>query len=112
MIWFDPQQQRFKLLAHSFEKGSDPEAQLVGAYAESRTADLFGEWDFDLHAGAYSLNARMEDGSLLSFARRERPKVVLNADGSLHSLINAVQLRPPSGRTLTFVQRVNSTKSD
>eukprot|EP01047_Picozoa_sp_COSAG01_P072453 COSAG01_NODE_11525_length_1914_cov_10.157576_1_plen_108_part_00 len=106
-MWWDTGTRTYKLLAHSFQQGSDPQAQLVGAYAESQTSDFFGAWDFDLHAGAYGLSAEMEDGSTLTFRRRERPKVFLNKDGSLHSVSNAVLL--PSGRSCTFVQRVNST---
>eukprot|EP01050_Picozoa_sp_SAG11_P013502 SAG11_NODE_1581_length_4648_cov_3.265993_2_plen_243_part_00 len=107
VIWYDASARRYKLLAHSFMQGADPEAQLVGAYAESQTADLFGPWNFDLHAGAYGLSAPMVDGGTLTFSRRERPHVILNHDGSLRSLINAVQLR--SGRSLTFVQKVNAS---
>ena len=49
VIWFDQTAQRYKLLAHSFDGGGDS-GDRVGAYAQSKTADLFGPWDFDLHA--------------------------------------------------------------
>ena len=105
-IWFDHSAQKYKLLAHSFMDGSDPEAQAVGAYAESKTADIFGEWSFDLHNGAYGMSATLENGSTIMFSRRERPHVFLNKDGSVRSLTNGVQLK--DGRAFTFVQRVKS----
>ena len=110
VIWFDKHAQRFKLLAHSFMAHGDPE-DLVGAYAESQTADLFGPWRFDLHAdAAYGMSAEMADGSTITFARRERPKVFLEKNGSLRSVSNGVLLS--SGKSFTFVQRINHSVAD
>jgi hypothetical protein len=67
----------------------DPNSNFIGAYAESRTADFFGEWSFDLNAGAYTTSVTYSDGTTDALSRRERPKVWLE-DGELALLYNGV----------------------
>ena len=74
MIWYDTKVQRYKILLH--QMGGDPDSNFIGAYAQSRTADFFGEeWSFNLDAGAYTTTVTYTDGTTESLSRRERPKV-------------------------------------
>ena len=54
----------------------------VGGYAESKTADFFGEWTYDFWAPAYGLNTRLDNGTSYCLDSRERPKLFMHGNRS------------------------------
>jgi hypothetical protein len=70
----------WRLLLHQYNS-SNPAVQVgVGGYAASATADLFSEWTLQPFATpAYNTTVDFADGTSVTMARRERPKLLLSA---------------------------------
>ena len=110
MIWYDTKVQRYKILLH--QMGGDPDSNFIGAYAQSRTADFFGEWSFStsMQALTYTTTVTYIDGTTESLSLRERPKVWLE-DGELAMLLNGVCRRSSWGDCYTMVQKINRSSA-
>jgi hypothetical protein len=102
VFFFDDAAQRYKALFHQGGGGLD------GGYAQSRTADFFGEWDYQRQKGAYDTTIDLVGGESLQVSRRERPKLYIE-NGSLKLLINGVCLEGSWGSCFTFAQPINQS---
>ena len=102
MFYFDHAAQRYKALFHQGGGGLD------GGYAQSRTADFFGEWDYERRKGAYGATIDLVGGESLTVSRRERPKLYVE-NGTLQLLINGVCLEGAWGSCFTFAQPINQS---
>jgi len=93
-IWFDQSVQKWKVLFHQYNS-TDPAHQIrVGGYAVSSTTDLFGEWLLQSNeTPAYNITVNFQDGSKIDYNRRERPKLLLNTDGTPAVLYTGVCYR-------------------
>ena len=88
---------------------------LVGGAAVSRTDDLFGEWDLQSHATpAYTTHVHDSAGGTEVFARRERPKLLLDEKGAPEVLYTAVCPGTPKGDGLcyTHAQKIGAKSDD
>ena len=109
-IWFDSKAQKYKLLFHQYAGCTD--GSTVGGYAESATADFFGNWIYDYSFTGYSMNAvPFVDGSNISFHRRERPKVYLE-NGVAKYLYNGVSPPGAGNNVFTFVQEIDEPPTE
>jgi len=82
---FNQSSQRWFWLAHQKLNGPGDEHSRgkpqcewfpgVGGYAESKSSDFFGEWEYDFWKPAYGLNAELTNGSQYCLSSRERPKL-------------------------------------
>ena len=107
-IWFDRKAQKYKLLFHQYAGCTD--GATVGGYAESATADFFGDWSYDYSLTGYSMNdVPFVDGSNISFHRRERPKVYLE-NGVAKYLYNGVSPPGAGNNVFTFVQEIDEPR--
>ena len=93
-LWYQPGTRSFHALLHSLGGCNG-----VGCHAFS--ADGW-QWTLSSEA-AYNFSVRFDDGSNQTFARRERPQLILDpATGAATHLINGVQLphalQPPGGQ--------------
>lgn len=77
----------------------------VGAHMFSRT--LEGEWQFKVQE-AFSSVVEFTDGSVMTFKRRERPKLFFSEDGEVTPLylVTGVQEMGESGKSYTLVQPI------
>jgi hypothetical protein len=101
-FFFDHSIQRYRALFHQGGGGLD------GGYAQSRSDDFFGDWDFNRQEGAYGTEIALAGGGQLQVSRRERPKVYIE-NGTLQLLINGVCLNNSWGECFTFGQPVNQS---
>jgi hypothetical protein len=70
----------WRLLLHQYNASNPADQVGVGGYAVSATPDLFSAWALQPSATpAYNTTVQFADGSNLTMARRERPKLLLNA---------------------------------
>ena len=107
---FDRKAQKYKLLFHQYAGCTD--GATVGGYAESATADFFGNWIYDYSFTGYSMNAvPFVDGSNISFHRRERPKVYLE-NGVAKYLYNGVSPPGAGNNVFTFVQEIDEPPAE
>jgi hypothetical protein len=100
-------------------EGSKARLWNVGGYARSKSADLFGEWEYDFGKPSYGGMVEYQDGSDALLDGRERPKIWFNKSaitGELEPalLINGVRYLPNPNETdiFTFVQPINGWYDD
>ena len=140
-LYWSSRAQRWRLLFHQYTlglqhgkqcpaasepaAGPDPSLAAVGGYAESATADILGEWTYNYFKPAYGMQVEWDaeagtgsgtggGGGGGVIVRRERPKVLLNADtGEPEYLYNGVGLGLVDGttgegsyNTFTLAQRI------
>ena len=82
---FNVSSQRWFFLAHQKLNGpgdarsrGQPQCRWfpgVGGFAQSKSSDFFGDWEYDFWAPAYGLNAGLTNGSAYCLTSRERPKL-------------------------------------
>ena len=82
---FNSSNQRWFWLAHQKLNGpgdahsrSKPQCEWfpgVGGFAQSKSSDFFGDWEYDFWAPAYGLNAQLTNGSEYCLTSREWPKL-------------------------------------
>jgi hypothetical protein len=100
-FFWDHADQKYKALFHG--------GATNGAFAQSRTADFFGDWDYNTsNTGAYNNRVELEGGGEIALSRRERPKVYIE-NGSLQLLINGVCFNGSWQNCSTFAQPVNQS---
>ena len=93
----------------------DPSVAAVGGFAHSLTPDILGEWSYDYWRPAYAMAADYVggDGDAPPLVRRERPKLLMGADGQPRWLYNGVCLSE-TGRgqrqCFTFGQQILGMK--
>lgn len=125
--WFDGR--RWHMLAHQYNssapagKWGQRDDEALGAYAHSLGSDLFGMWEtFFATSGkpgspppaAYTRTVAFDDGSAVRMLRRERPKVLLDAESKrpthLFTGVCPPSARSPGDKTcFTMVQRIGAT---
>ncbi len=105
-FFFDKTVQRYRALFHQGGGGLD------GGYAQSRSSDFFGDWDYSRQRGAYGTQIVLASNAnlprTLDVSRRERPKVYIE-NGTLQLLINGVCLNGSWGSCFTFAQPINQS---
>eukprot|EP01045_Picozoa_sp_COSAG04_P017070 COSAG04_NODE_1484_length_6561_cov_1.862272_1_plen_278_part_10 len=127
--WFDGR--RWHMLAHQYNssapagKWGQRDDEALGAYAHSLGSDLFGMWEtFFATSGkpnspppaAYTRTVAFDDGSAVRMLRRERPKVLLDAESKrpthLFTGVCPPSARSPGDKTcFTMVQRIEAAAS-
>ena len=104
-LWWDSKSQRWRALLHQYGSGIGAGAN-VGGTAVSGTPDLFGPWAYqDPTVPAYTEAVQQSDGREVKLARRERPKLLLGADGAPEVLYTGV-CPPGKGLCFTHAQAV------
>ena len=106
-LFFDTAAQRWRCLMHEYTLGGG--GHHLGGAAVSLTPDLLGPWQLQNHSTpAYTLQATDTAGHTDTFARRERPKLLLDASGQPEVLFTAVCPGQPKGDGLcyTHAQRI------
>ena len=87
-IWFDGNMQRWRVLLHVYNMSDSAHQVRVGGYAESDTSDLFGNWTLQSNeTPAYNTTVKFTDGTEITLARRERPKLLFDAKTGLPSML-------------------------
>ena len=87
-LWFDAAAKRWRCLVHEYTLAKG--GHHLGGVAVSLTEDILGPWRLQSWATpAYTLAANDTAGGSVSFARRERPKLLLSAQGKLGALPHA-----------------------
>ena len=102
--------------------GPDPSVAVVGGYARSTTHDILGPWEYNYWHAAYSMQPEWAVSPAKApgftaaaavappaLTARERPKLLLDADGYPSWLSNGVCLDAPGGGRrdcFTFAQRI------
>jgi len=70
----------WRVLLHQYNSSDTRHQYAVGGYAQSATTDVFGPWQLQPYATpVYTTAVPFADGSQITYARRERPKLVFNA---------------------------------
>ena len=81
-LFFDRHAQRWRCLVHQYNRKDPGHQILVGGAAVSLTPDLLGPWQLQSHTTpAYTVYVNDTKGGREQFARRERPKLLLDANG-------------------------------
>lgn len=89
-VWRD-RKGRFHAVFHNMEPATGQPAYCgVHAFSEAGNSWTAGGW-------AYGATVNFTDGSSFTFARRERPHVLFNADGSMRALSSGAQYGGPPG---------------
>jgi len=90
-LWFDTRSQKWMVLLHQYNATDTKNQIRVGGYAESATSDIWGAWTLqDNKTPAFNVTVHFLDGTTIDYTRRERPKLLLNKDGSPAVLYNGV----------------------
>lgn len=79
-LWYDIASETWKVLLHQYNLSDTKHQVAVGGYAESATADPYSTWTLQSPTTpAYNTTVQIDNGSSITYGRRERPKVLLNA---------------------------------
>jgi hypothetical protein len=108
-LFFDKAARRWRCLMHEYTLAGG--GHHLGGAAVSLTPDLLGPWQLQNHSTpAYTLQANDTAGNTETFSRRERPKLLLDAQGQPEVLFTAVCPKQPKGDGLcyTHAQRIKS----
>jgi hypothetical protein len=104
-IWWDQQSHRWRALLHQIPSGVGSGIN-VGGTAVSETPELFGPWRYQTPTTpAYTKIVQQSDGTNITFARRERPKLLLGDSGAPEVLYTGV-CPPGNGLCFTHAQRI------
>ena len=76
-----------------------------GGFAYSASEDILSSWKWGVAVGStvYNFTVKLTNGSALTLAKRERPKLLFDDIGRPSILFNVVSFR---GGTHTFAQRI------
>jgi hypothetical protein len=106
-LFFDAAAQRWRCIVHQYNRLNTHHQVSVGGAAVSLTPDLLGPWELQDHmTPMYTVRVNDTSGGSEAFARRERPKILLDAHGKPEVLYTAVC--PASGLCYTHAQRFAS----
>jgi len=82
-LWFDVGSQKWKVLLHQYNATDTKHQVRVGGYAESATSNIWGAWTLQPNEmPAFNVTVHFQDNTVIDYTRRERPKLLLNKDGS------------------------------
>ena len=82
----------------------------VGGFAQSKSEDFFGEWEYDFWTPAYGLNILLDNGTQYCMGSRERPKL-FHFEGQSYLTNSGCPTKPGPGDTgcFTWLQELVST---
>jgi len=96
----------WKILFHQYNCSDPHHQQRVGGFAQSTSSDILGGWAVQSNeVPAYSTTVDMDDGSVLTLSRRERPHVYFErtASGRAYPAVLLTGVCPmPTGNTSCF----------
>ena len=108
-LWWDGDSRRWRCLVHQYGPGTCEGKSCpgnVGGTAVSDTPALFGPWSYQPPTQpAYTSLVQQDDGTTVHLARRERPKLLLGADGRPEVLYTGA-CPPGSGLCFTHAQAI------
>jgi hypothetical protein len=90
-IWWDNAGGVYRLLSHACLPAPASKGGTVGGHMWSKDGLTWSQAWTDNNTWAYSTTVALQNGSTQTFARRERPQVLLDENGDLQCLYNAAQ---------------------